>query len=319
MDPLDFAIYRFLSPGGEARFWAGRRIIDPLVTPGEIAARVGLSASGARVRMRHLAQRGFLKDKSVVPNPSLFEMRVFVADLLVRHSGEVDRILRDLTLVEGVVFTRDVLDEEQRKIQVHFLSESEATAARQIALLGRLSSARRSLVPQPYYIPRCQRAPSELDWRVLLYLRLNPEATFAELAEHLRVSLKRAARSYHELIDSRACWWTHGPNSDEFPLAFVSADLRSPEDRESVDERIVAEAPGWIPVATDGFGLEPAQAANVVSGLAPTDAPTILERFLRKLAGTEGVKRVRRTFPLGSASYPAWFDSRIARQVHPRS
>jgi hypothetical protein len=265
-----------------------------------------------------MSERGFLQDRSVIPNPSLFDMHVFVADLSVRHSGEVDRLLRDLTLVEGVVFTRDILDEDQRKIEVYFLSQSETTAARQLALLGRLSSARKTLVPHPYYIPTCDRELSALDWKVLLYVWLNPDTAFSDVAENVGISLKSAARSYHQLLDRRACWWTHGPNSEEFPLAFVSAELRTPKDRREIEAWIADEAPAWMPVATDGFGFEPAQAANVVAGLVPADAPTTLERFLRKFAGAEGVRRVRRTFPLGSASYPAWFAARIALQVHPR-
>lgn len=318
MDTLDFAIYRFLSRGGEARFWAGRRVIDPMVTPREIAERVGISESGVRARLLHLAERGFLKDKAVVPNPSLFGQRVYVTDLLVKQSGEVDRILRDLTLVEGVVFTRDVMDEDERKIQVHFVSESDSTAARHAALLSRLSSAGRPLAPQPYYTPPCDHELSPLDWRVLDAVWRHPDAMFGEIAETVGISFKTAARSYHQLAESRACWWTHGPNSEEFPLALVCADLRSPRDRDSIAGWIATEAPAWMPVANDGFGLDPGLAATVVAGLVPADAPTVLERFLRKFAGVEGVARIRRTFPLGSASYQTWFTDQIAEQVHVR-
>jgi DNA-binding Lrp family transcriptional regulator len=319
MDPLDFAIYRFLSQGGEARFWAGRRVIDPMITPREIAERVGISESGVRARLRHLAERGFLKDRAVIPNPALFGERVFVADLLVRQSGEVDRILRDLTLVEGVIFTRDVMDEDERKIQVHFVSENDATATRHANLVGRLSPAGGPIVPQPYYTPPCDRELSPLDWRILQAVWRHPDATFAEIAKTVGISLKTVARSYHQLVDSRACWWTHGPESEEFPLALVSVALRSPRDRDAVTGWILRDAHAWMPVASDGFGLEPENAATVLAGLVPADAPTILERFLRKFANVEGVVSIRRTFPLGSASYPAWFGHRIADRVHARS
>ena len=319
MDPLDFAIYRYLSRGGEARFWAGRRVIDPMITPREIAGRVGISESGVRARLLHLAERGFLKDKSVIPNPALFGKRVFVADLLVRQPGEVDRILRDLALVEGVIFIRDVMDEDERTIRVHFVSESDSTALRHAALLGRLSAASRPLTPQPYYTPPCDRELSPLDWRVLQEVWRHPDAAFAEIAGAVGITLKTAARSYHQLVDSRACWWTHGPGSEEFPLALVWVDLRSPADRDPLAGWIFSEAHAWMPVANDGLGLEPEKAATVLAGLVPADAPTVLERFLRKLAGVEGVVTIRRTFPLGSATYPAWFSDRITERVHARS
>ncbi len=318
MDLLDFAVYRFLSPRGEARFWAGRRVIDPRITPREIAEQAGVSESGVRTRLHHLAERGYLADQSVIPNPALFDRRVFVADLLVRQSGEVDRILRDLSLVEGVVFTRDVMDEDEREIQVHFVSESESTAARVGALLGRLSPTGTAVVPHAYYTPPCERELSSVDWRVLQGVWRHPDAGFAEIARTAGISLKTAARSYRQLIDARACWWTHGPNSEEFPLALVRADLRGPAHRDAVAEWISREAPAWMPVTSDGFGLEPELAGAVVVGLVPADAPAVLERFLRKFAGIEGVARIRRTFALGSALYPTWFSDRIAGRVAAR-
>ena len=319
MDPLDFGIYRHLSPGGLARFWAGRRVIDPRVTPREIAERVGVSESGVRTRLRRLTQLGYLRDRAVVPNPSLFGRRVFVADLLVRQPGEVDRILRDLALVEGVVFIRDVLDEEERKIRVHFVSESEATAPRLVSLLGRLSPTGVPVTYEPYYIPPCDRPLSRVDWRVLGTVSRRPDATFAEIAKVAAVALKSAARSYHQLLDSHACWWTHGPESEEFPLAYVQADLRHPNQRESVAAWVSHESPLWMPVADDGSGRRPEDGATVLAGLVPADAPTVLERFVRRLAGVSGVERVRRTFPLGSESYPSWFADRIARAMRPES
>ncbi len=319
MDPLDFAVYRFLSPHGEARFWAGRRVIDPRITPREIAEEIGLGEGGVRTRLHHLAESGFLKDQIVVPNPSLFGSRVYVADLLVRQSGEVDRILRDLTLVEGVVFTRDVMDEDERKIQVHYVSASPEAAARVAALVARLSPTGTPIAARPYFIPPCDRELSTLDWRVLQDVWRHPAASFAEIAKSVGISVKTTARSYHHLLDSRACWWTHGPESEEFPLSLVCADLRSPEDRGPILGWIGQEAPAWMPVPHDGIGLAPEDAATVLAGLVPADVPTALERFLRKLAGKEGIMRIRRTFPLGSASYPAWFAERIASQVRARS
>lgn len=318
MDSLDFAIYRFLAPAGEARFWAGRRIIDPTITPREISERVGISESGVRTRLGHLAERGFLRDKAVIPNPSLFGMQVFVTDLLVHQSGEVDRLLHDLSLVEGVVFTRDLMDEEERKIQVHFVSESESTAARHAALMGRLSPTGEPALASPYYIPPCGRELSPLGWRALAGVWQRPDTTIAELSKTVGVTLKTAARSYHQLLESRACWWTHGPSSEEFPLALVSVDLRTPGDREAVAGWVVQEIRNWIPVADDGLGFEPAESTTVLAGLVPADAPTVLERFLRKLAGVDGVAKIRRTFPLGSATYTSWFGERIDERLRGR-
>ena len=318
MDSVDFSIYRFLSRDGVARFWAGRRVIDPQVTPREIGEQVGISESGVRSRLRHLSEEGFLKDRTVIPNPSLFGKRIFVTDLLVRQPGEVDRLLRDLALVEGVLFTRDVMDEDERKIQVHFASDNDVTAARLGALLGRLATEGALTAPRPYYIPPSEVELSPLDWRVLGALWRRPDSSYAEIAEAVGISLKTAGRIYHHLIDSRSCWWTHGPDSEEFPLALVCVDLRIPQDADPVLQWIRQDGHPWMPVASDGFGLEPDDAATVLAGLVPADLPAVLERFLRKLAGVEGVVKIRRTFALGSVIYTAWLADRIAGQVHVR-
>ncbi|MGC2290185.1 MAG: winged helix-turn-helix transcriptional regulator [Thermoplasmata archaeon] len=320
MDPLDFAIYRYLSPGGEARFWAGRRVIDPTIPAREIAERVGISENGVRARLRSLAERGFLGPKSVTPNPSLFGVRVFVTELPVKEAGEAERVLRDLALVEGVIFARDVLDEDDRKLRVHFVSDSDATTTRRAALLRRLSPTGQSRAPlQPYWIPPCGRELSPLDWRVLDAVWRRPDASIAEIGSTVGISLKTAARRFHQLIDSRACWWTPGPDLEEFPLALVWVYLTDSEDRGTVAGKITKEAPTWMPVASDGLGLEPRTPSTLIAGLVPADAPAVLERLLRKLAGLSGVTKVRRTFALGSMSYPAWFAERIGDRLRPSS
>jgi len=319
MDPLDFAIYRFLSPDGEARFWAGRRVIDPTVPAREIAERVGISENGVRARLRGLTDQGFLRGKAVTPNPSLFGVRVFVAELPIEAAADAERVFRDLALVDGVIFARDTLDEGERQVGVYFVSESDSTTARRTALLRRLSPTGRLRAPYPYAIPACAQEISPLDWRLLQALCREPDAPIAETARAVRISLKTAARRYHQLIESRGCWWTHGPASEEFPLALVRMDLRDSSQREAVVGSILREAPVWMPVASDGLGLEPEDAAGVLAVLVPADAPTVLERLVKKLAGVPGVECVRRTFALGSMTYPTWFTDRIAEYVGARS
>jgi DNA-binding Lrp family transcriptional regulator len=318
VDPLDFAIFRYLSPDGEARFWAGRRVIDPTIPAREIAERVGISENGVRARLRGLTERGFLGPKAVIPNPSLFGAEVHTAEIPVKEAGEVERILRDLALVEGVVFARDVLDEDERKIRVHFVSDSNSTTTRRAALLRRLSPTGQLHAPQPYWIPPCETELSPLDWRVLDAVWRHPDASIAEIGSAVGISLKTTARRFHQLIDSKACWWTPGPDLEEFPLALVWVYVNGPEDRDSVAGKIAKEGPTWMPVASDGLGLEPGSSTTLIAGLVPADAPTVLERMLRKFVSLSGVTKVRRTFALGSMSYPEWFGDRITEHLRPR-
>jgi len=315
MDPMDFAIYRSLSPGGEARFWAGRRIIDPTIPARQIAEEVGISENGVRARLRGLAARGFLRGKTAIPNPSLFDVQVYSAALAVPDAGDVEKIYRDLSLVDGVVFARDTMDEGHRELRVHFVSESPPTTVRRTALLRRLSPSGGSVDPEPYWIPPCERAPTALDWRILQAVRHHPDASVAETARTVHISLKTAARRLRQLVDARACWWTPGPDSEEFPLAFVRVEVREPARRDFVAGKIAEAAPAWMPVAADGFGLDPSRTSNVIAGLVPADAPTLVERTVQKLVAVPGVVNVRRTFALGSRTFPGWFDEQLSKRV----
>jgi DNA-binding Lrp family transcriptional regulator len=319
MDRLDFAIYRFLSPQGEARFWAGRRLIDPTIPAREIAERVGISENGVRARLRGLTERGILRGTSVTPNPSLFGVRVYVAGVPVESAGQATRLFHDLDLVEGVVFARDTLDEGNREVRVHFVSESDSTTRRRATLLRRLSPHGQLSDPELYAIPPCERELSPIDWRLLRAWYRQPDATVAATAESVGLSLKTTSRRYHELVDSRACWWTHGPNSEELPLALIRVVVQDPAHREPVAGWILREAPDWMPVAADGLGQMPDSGRTVIAGLVPADAPAILERMVQKLADHPGVVTVHRTFGLGSKAFPTWFADRIAERTPARA
>jgi DNA-binding Lrp family transcriptional regulator len=315
MDPLDFSIYRFLSPGGEARFWAGRRVIDPTIPVREIAERVGISENGVRTRLRGLAARGYLRGVAAMPNPSIFGMRVWAVELPVKGVGEVERIYADLALVEGVVFARDTLGEGERRLRVHFLCEGESVARRRAALLGRLSPG--AGVPEflPYQIPPSEAEPTPLDWRLISAVRRRPDASVADTAHEVGVSLKTAANRRRRLLDARAYWYTHSPECEEFPLALVRVEVREASTRDGVAGTVANETPSWMPVAGDGLGLEPDAAATVVAGLVPADAPIVLERIIQQLSGRPEVASVRRTFALGSRTYPIWYDDQLAQRV----
>jgi DNA-binding Lrp family transcriptional regulator len=311
VDPLDFAIYRALSPNGEARFWAGRRVIDPRVPARAIAEAVGLSENGVRRRLAVLAARGYLRGSAAVPNPALFGARIWVVELPIRTAGEVAPLYRDLSLVDGVVFARDTLDEGERAVHVYFAADSDAAAARRGALVRRLTAGTAEAV-RPYWIPPPELTPSPLDWRVLDAVVRAPDASVAETARAVGVSVKTTARKLRQLVDAHAVWWTHGPASEEFPLALLRLALKDPSGRRSVTDRIRSTDLPWMPVARDGGGIEPSDEATELAGLVPADAPAALERAVEDLAALPVVGRVHRTFALGSRVYPGWAAERLA-------
>lgn len=311
MDTIDYAIYRYLSPDGQIRFWGSRRSVDPRVSVREIAERVGLSEAGVRARLRAMEQRGFLRGRETWLNPSLFGVSLVVAEVPVEGPHDAEQLLRELGLVDGVTFARDIMDERDREIQVYYISDGPASTARRTSLLRRISPSGQLRGPTPYWIPPCSRPLTRLDWRTLRAYRKLPEATQAELATEVGISVKTAALRLHRLLDTRACWSALSSSSEEMPLALLSVAIREGTDASGVSHEVSATNPVWMPVAPDGMGVSPTKPPSILAGLVPADSPTALEQAIRRTLAIEGVANVRRTFALGSASYPQWADERL--------
>ncbi len=315
MDATDFAIYRHLSPDGLVRFWASRRLVDPRVSARAIADRVGLSEAGVRVRLRSLKDQGLLRGTEVRLNPSLFGATTVMAEVPIRSPRESERLFRDLAVLDGVVFARDILDEEDRKVCVYYVSDNPGATARRTALLRRFSPTGEVRGPTPYWIPPSTRTPTALDWRLLSVLRRHPDETLGRIAGESRISLKTTARRFDALLDSHACWWSHSSDSEEWPLALLQLSLQPGADFAGVSAQVTRQAESWLPVAADGFGSAPERADRPVAGLVPVGRPAALERVVRQTLEVEGVANVRRTFGLGSVTYPQWVDEHLSSQL----
>ncbi|MGI0130807.1 MAG: AsnC family transcriptional regulator [Thermoplasmata archaeon] len=319
MDALDYAIYRHLSPDGQIRFWGSRRTVDPRVSAREISTKVGLSETGVRSRLRALERRGFLRGRETWVNPALFGVTLTVCDIPVTGSQEAERLLREVALVDGVTFARDIMDERNREIRVYYISDSVAETARRTALLRRLGASEQFRGPTAYWLPSCSRALTRLDWRILSAFRQHPDAGASELASEVGISVKTAAARFHQLLDSRACWSSLSSASEEMPLALLSVQVREGSSRSEVAHRIAGGHPGWMPVARDGLGEAPERPLTSLVGLVPAEAPAALERAIRRTLDIEGVADLHRTFALGSSSYPQWMDERLAESMRART
>ena len=315
MDAIDYAIYRHLSRDGLVRFWASRRLVDPRISAREIAEKVGLSEAGVRSRLLNLKKRGLLRGTEVSLNPSLFGATVVMGEIPVRSSQESERLFRDLAMADGVLFARDILDEEDRKVSVYFVSDNPGATARRTSLLRRLSPSGTIRGPTPYWIPPCTRAPTALDWRLLAVFRKQADDTLSRFAKASRVSLRTTARRFGSLIDSGACWWSHSSDSEEWPLALLRLSLRPGADPATVAAEVARENESWLPVAVDGLGVEPGAADRPLAGLLPVETPVALEKVVRRTLAVEGVTAVRRTFGLGSATFPQWFDEKLSSKM----
>jgi len=315
VDAIDYAIYRSLSPDGLVRFWGARRLVDPRVSAREIADKVGLSEAGVRVRLKGLEELGYLRGRETGINPSLFGVSLVVSEIPVREPNDAERLIRELALVDGVTFARDILDEKDRAIRVYYVSDTPAATARRTALLRKLAPTPQFRGPTPYWIPPCERELTRLDWRLLEAFRAHPEGTQSDLAKAVGISLKTTASRFHRLLDAKACWSALSSSSEELPLSLFTVTVRDGVDSLAVTRAIAGAHPSWMPVAPDGYGVSPEDAAGLVVGLVPAEAPAALEQALRRTLAIDGVANVRRTFALGSATFAQWYDDRLSAQM----
>ncbi len=315
MDATDFALYRYLSRDGLARFWGSRRLIDPRVSARELADRVGLSEAGVRARLAGLRRQRLLGRSAVGVNPSLFGASLVVADVPVRTPRESERLFRDLEVLDGVVFARDLLDEEDRKVSVYLAADSPSGVSRRTSLLTRLAPSGVVRGPSPYWIPPCDRALTPLDRTLLGVFRSTPDGALAQYAAAAHVSLRTVSRRLELLLTSHACWWSHGSESEEWPLALLMLSLNADADAAAVATEVSRRCESWLPVAPDGLGSDPADRSPRIAGLVPVGTPSALEGLVRRVLAIDGVANLRRTFGLRSASFPQWVDDRLGAQT----
>ncbi len=311
MDALDFGILRGLSPGGRARYWGGRRVVDPRISARALAQAVGVGEARVEARLRDLERRGFLRGTEFWPNPSLFGAAIAVSDIPVRETREVVRLFDSLRRVDGVTFARDVLDEQERKVQVFYAAEAREPTAARTEHLRALAPSGALEGPRRYWIPACEGEPSPDGWRLLRAFRTTPDASLAEVADALHLTVRAAARECRRLIEARAAWWTPDDATEEIPSAWLTVALVPGVDPTAVARWVARNTERWMPVATDGLGVPPSSPRRSVSGVVLVDPPSSLEGTVHGLLDVPGVEGVRRRFVLGSVSFRAWIDARL--------
>ena len=99
MDDLDLSIYRWMYPDGVWSYWG----IDPRITTAEIAQHLGLRRKAVWARIRQWRQSGLWQDPTVRPNPRLFGLNQFQAELPVADAAQGWALVEELGLVGRVL------------------------------------------------------------------------------------------------------------------------------------------------------------------------------------------------------------------------
>ncbi len=314
-DRTDLAIYRALFRGQEARFWAGRSIVDPRVTATEIGRRIGMSRTAVQSRLRGWRATGAHSGFEVWPNLRLFGVSLSTVDIPANSPGRVDQLLDDLALVEGVLSARELLDEDGRKVRVYLVNDGGVALGRRRRLLRRISGLLTEPEVEPYWVPEPSRRLSPLDWRVLSFYRAYPDATLTETSGSLGISTKTLSVRRDRMIDDNAMWWVLEVQTARFPVVFFSAVLDPAAHAPDVHHLLGSLVPGWIPCASDGFGAPPAAADRRLAGLSMVTSPGAVDDVARQIAGLREVASVRWRIPRAFRSYPEWLNARLLARL----
>lgn len=286
-------------------------MIDPRVTPTEIARRTGLSRSTVQSRLGSWRQLGFLTAAEVWPNPKLFGVHLATIDTTLGSGISIDAMLDSLSHVEGVLSARDYLDENGRSVRVFVVDDGATGLDRRTRLIQHISGSTSRLRAEPYWVPEPQCTLTPLDWRIVACYRAHPGDTLLQTSSRLGIGPRTLARRRDRLVDSHALWWLLSIDNSKMPVADLSVRLRDPSRRQEVGTLIHSAVGGWIPCAADGYGRPPTDPSDLIVGLTLLDSPAALDGLSRRLGGLPGVAFVRWRIPCGFRSFPEWFDRGI--------
>lgn len=286
-------------------------MVDPRVTPAEVARRVGLSRTAVQARLSSWKQSGFHQGHEVWPNPRLFGARMFSVDISVANPTEADRMFEDLALVEGVISARDLMNESGRIVRAYVADDGTVNLERRREWLRRVIGLPNGPELRPYWIPEPAPRLSKMDWRILSFFRTDPESNLSEAAANLGISAKTLSSRRDRLLDGQAMWWLLNTRNSRFPVVSLHVDLTDASDRGRLLRTFDTILPGWVPCAREGIGIAPIVQNLTISGLALVDSPAAIDDIVRNISRQPGVSSVHWYIPRNFRSYDEWFDRHL--------
>jgi hypothetical protein len=268
-----------------------------------------------QARLRAWKDAGFLIGYEVWPNPRLFDVELCTVDIPVETPAHVDLLLSDLSLIEGVVSARGLLDEDGRTVRAYLIDDGGVGLGRRRRLIRRVAGLATEPEVHPYWVPECDVDLSPLDWRILSFYRSYPEAGLTEGAKNLGITAKTLSARRDRLLDHHAMWWLLTTNSSKFPAVSFFVTVSEPTRVSTVKVAMEGISPGWIPCADDGFGIRPTPSISIVAGLVLVDSPASVDDLARQITRVPGVAAVRWRVPREFRGYPEWYDRHLLARL----
>jgi DNA-binding Lrp family transcriptional regulator len=219
-----------------------------------------------------------------------------------------ERALASLSLIDGMV---QIVRARTMLAAVYFV-DSETQAERRLRQLQGVDGASWVGPEMVFEFPQCSRRMSRSDWRLMLALRRNPEASVAELAEEVGQSTRTTSRRFDSLLDEGALIFDPIFEFSRFyqTLAVLVVSIEPRERCEEITRQILAlhpEAiPTWGPASPDPNGKSTLAYLWVT---APTTAG--LDELTARVARIPGVSDATLWYPQSTLPVRSCLDERI--------
>jgi DNA-binding Lrp family transcriptional regulator len=300
---LDFEILREFMGEGPARLW-----FDPRRSPEAIAKRLGVSPATVRRHLTAWRARGFLVGYDVLPHPGLLGGRLAARTIDFRDPILQERAIDSLSLIDGIV----QIEPARTTLLAVYYVDSESQAERRLRQLQAIEGPK-EIGPEMWFeFAPCTRRMSRWDWRLVLALRRNPEASVAELAREVGQSTRTTSRRFDSLLDEGALVFDPIFEFSRFfqTLAVLVATVGPPERREEVGRQIRAVYPHAFP-GSGPTTPDPKRETATVQFLVAATTTAELDQLTARVAHIAGVRDVLLWYGRSTLPIRPWLDERI--------
>lgn len=319
VDKLDLAILREMSRN-RVLWWGS---LDPRLSAGDIADRVGVDRTTVWARLRSWERQGFLLGYEVIPNPGIFGAGLAGGDIRVDDPRAKPQVLRDLSLIEGAL---GAFDHVGPWVAVMYVHESRAALDRCLRLVARLPGVDEVAPCIPFRPPPCSVVPTARDWLILKVLRAAPKERLGAAAHKIGVHPRTFSRRYASLIQGKAIWSVPLLDFTQYTGAVAArllvtlspkakSRLVAQKLREAYPELMLLENPEEVDFDRSAA---PQGEGTFLSLLLHQESAGAIEDARKKALDLPEVLGVEMLFPRRLYIYRHWFDEHIEKALSKR-
>jgi len=302
-ESLDFAILREFFAEDSTRTG-----LDPRKSPEKVAKALGVSPATVRRRLTAWRARGFLLGFDAIPHPGLLGGRFAARVIGFQDPLAQERAIESLRLIDGMI----QIEPGRAALLVVYFVDSVSQSERRLKQFRSLEGVGEIGAEMWLPFPPCTRRMSRSDWRLVLALRRNPEASVGELAKEVRQSPRTTSRRYDSLLDESALMFDPIIEFSRFhqTLAVLTASVDRSRAAEDVEREIRSIHPQSIHAAGATIPDPKGESTTVALWVsAPTSAE--LDELIGRVAHIRGVTGVQLWYGHSTLPIRPWLDERI--------